>query len=348
MSTESEKKPKKDFNSKTLEHLLTTNDKHHKYEQRITEHKIANDEKHKKLEHAKDDVKIEQLHAIAAGVKSLKPTIEKHASTTEKMSKFLEEMKGEPGYTPIKGKDYFTQEELNEMRRQVTPKRGRDYMTLSDIRTFVKHITPVKGKHYKDGEPGYTPQKGIDYFDGEPGKRGPKGDSIKGDQGEPGIPGKNGKAPSVNAIIKKIKEGKALSINDLQGIDNIYSQIRSAAARGPKMAGTGYLREITDVDITGLLDGYTLVYNKKKDKWLVAAGGASATNFADEEVPSGTINGSNTGFTLAHTPTVGSVKLFINGSRVSVIGGDYTISGKNITTATAPPTGSVIVADYRY
>ena len=62
--------------------------------------------------------------------------------------------KGDPGYTPIKGVDYFDGQ---------------------------------------DGKDGYTPQKGIDYFDGADGKDGHtpvKGvDYFDGDKGEPGYSG---------------------------------------------------------------------------------------------------------------------------------------------------------------
>ena len=52
----------------------------------------------------------------------------------------IQGIQGVPGYTPVKGKDYFD---------------GED------------GYTPVKGKDYFDGKDGYTPVKGKDYFDGE-------------------------------------------------------------------------------------------------------------------------------------------------------------------------------------
>lgn len=74
---------------------------------------------------------------------------------------------GEPGYTPIKGVDYFD---------------GED------------GYTPIKGKDYFDGEPGYTPVKGRDYFDGENGKDGKDGYTpIKGVDYFDGVDGQNGK-----------------------------------------------------------------------------------------------------------------------------------------------------------
>jgi hypothetical protein len=74
-------------------------------------------------------------------------------------------------------------------------------------------------------------------------------------------------------------------------------------------------------------------------------------SYADGEVPSGTINGSNPTFTLAHTPTIGSVQLFKNGLRQrSGSGNDYTISTATITfeSASIPQTGDILLADYRY
>jgi hypothetical protein len=73
----------------------------------------------------------------------------------------------------------------------------------------------------------------------------------------------------------------------------------------------------------------------------------AASSFAENETPSGTINGSNTAFTLAHAPTTGSLKLFLNGARQQLTG-DYTLSGTTITFLTAPQSGSILLADYRY
>lgn len=75
-------------------------------------------------------------------------------------------IKGDPGYTPIKGVDYF------DGKDGYTPIKGVDYFDGRD------GYTPVKGVDYFDGEKGndgYTPVKGIDYFDGKDGKDGKDG-----------------------------------------------------------------------------------------------------------------------------------------------------------------------------
>lgn len=77
--------------------------------------------------------------------------------------------------------------------------------------------------------------------------------------------------------------------------------------------------------------------------------GATGGNFADGETPSGTINGSNTTFTLANTPVAGSDHVYLNGIRQDAgAGNDYTISGATITYLTAPVSGSKLRVDYRY
>jgi hypothetical protein len=74
----------------------------------------------------------------------------------------------------------------------------------------------------------------------------------------------------------------------------------------------------------------------------------SSVTFVDSETPTGTVNGSNTAFTLANSPSpAASLQLFVNGQLMVSGGVDYTLSGANITMVTAPPTSSVIRAWYR-
>lgn len=76
--------------------------------------------------------------------------------------------------------------------------------------------------------------------------------------------------------------------------------------------------------------------------------GLSSSNFVTRETPSGSINGSNTAFTLANTPIAGSEMLFLNGVlQEPGAGNDYTISGASITMLTAPLTGEKLVVTYR-
>lgn len=67
-----------------------------------------------------------------------------------------------------------------------------------------------------------------------------------------------------------------------------------------------------------------------------------------QEAPSGTINNSNTAFTLSQKPqSSASVILRLDGL-VLVQGTDYTISGVNITMTTAPNFFQTLYASYVY
>jgi hypothetical protein len=72
---------------------------------------------------------------------------------------------------------------------------------------------------------------------------------------------------------------------------------------------------------------------------------------ATQEVPTGSINSSNTSFTLSHAPINGKISLYqtVNGAGVPVlktVTTHYTVSGKTITMVTAPATGDLLWAVY--
>lgn len=74
-----------------------------------------------------------------------------------------------------------------------------------------------------------------------------------------------------------------------------------------------------------------------------------ALTFADNEVPTGTINGSTTAFSLAHTPNpAASLNCFENGVQQRAAGADFTLVTATATWGTAPPTGTTLVCSYRY
>lgn len=71
--------------------------------------------------------------------------------------------------------------------------------------------------------------------------------------------------------------------------------------------------------------------------------------FVTGETPTGTIDGVNDEFTLAHTPIAGSVAAYLNvGRQYEGAGADYTITGAVITFNNPPPVSSLLLVDYRY
>ena len=95
----------------------------------------------------------------------------------EEIEKSLEKIKGkdgEDGYTPVKGKDYYTPEEIKEIKKEVTPIKGKDYFDGKDGKSIVGPRGPIgpRGPRGLKGEPG---EKGKDGRNGKDGKDGKDG-----------------------------------------------------------------------------------------------------------------------------------------------------------------------------
>lgn len=84
--------------------------------------------------------------------------------------------------------------------------------------------------------------------------------------------------------------------------------------------------------------------------WEQFAGSGAAMdsdNFVIRDNPTGTINGTNTSFTLGNTPVTGKEEVYLNGLLQEPGGGnDYTISGAVITFVSPPVSGDRIRASY--
>lgn len=88
--------------------------------------------------------------------------------------------------------------------------------------------------------------------------------------------------------------------------------------------------------------GQTLAVSAGLPAWSTGNG-----TFVPLETPAGTVNGTNTDFTLANAPTGSTQHVYLNGQVLDLgAGNDYTISGVTITFNVAPPTGDKIRVSY--
>lgn len=83
-----------------------------------------------------------------------------------------------------------------------------------------------------------------------------------------------------------------------------------------------------------------------RNKILLSGSGSIADQLIIGEIPSGSINGSNTVFTTAYNVFGTSIDVYLNGL-LQKRTDDYTFTSPNTITFTiAPPTGSNLLCDY--
>lgn len=191
-----------------------------------------------------------QQKEIAESISELNPTLEailvkiaedKHEKENKKEVEISKingvetiTLKGEKGDTPEKGKDYFTDEE---------------------VKSFLNKITPIKGKDYFDGEQGP---------EGKQGPQGPKGDpGINGRNGKDGEKGKDGSPDTPEQIVSKLNTLE--KVVDWKVLKNVPDLFKKGGY------GIGYLREISDVELTNLANNDTIKWDSAKNKWVNGA-----------------------------------------------------------------------------
>lgn len=111
---------------------------------------------------------------------------------------------------------------------------------------------------------------------------------------------------------------------DLQGFSTVPDRL--------PVGTNGQILEARSTEATGL-------------KWVAAPTGTDATSNVRNETPGGTINSSNVDFTLANTPLTNSLRVYLNGQRMTLTA-DYTTSGTALTMVIAPITGDILRVDY--
>jgi len=206
------------------------------------------------------------------------------------------------GYIPIKGIDYFTDEETQEFKKEITPVRGKDYLTPKELQKVKEEISPKKGVDYlvkKEIEKikkEVTPIKGIDYKDGENGR--------KGKTGEKGEDGKDGSPDTPKEIKGKLESLKGEDRLDAKAIKNLDKQLET---RIPEIVMTGMGGEEISkvkVDNTGdsgyLLDklkaGTNVTIQKDGDKVKINSTGGTGTTAHSDLTELDYVSSGHTGF----------------------------------------------------
>lgn len=132
-------------------------------------------------------------------------------------------------------------------------------------------------------------------------------------------------------------------------ITNLYGSLGSPGPTGPAGAtGAAGTNGATGATGSAGSPGSTGATGPAGPQGPPGTGGGGSFSQAQDETPSGTVDGSNTTFTLVNAPNSGaSLQLFVNGVLANQ-GTDYTLSTNTVTFASAPATGAVLVAFYQY
>lgn len=145
--------------------------------------------------------------------------------------------KGNDGYTPVKGKDYFTKQEIAEFYRDIqsmirVPEDGKD--AVIDYEKILR----------------YTYSKAAEHVAAIPRPKGIKGD--KGDKGDTPVLDLDDMVRRVITQLPKQKDNKFV-IDRKQIEDLIDERVKTAPKQMVRLgASVASIRALTDVDLTGV------------------------------------------------------------------------------------------------
>lgn len=187
----------------------------------------------------------------------------------------LEQLVGEDGKTPVRGEDYFTEEDLRAIEDFIIskiPVVGQDLPSVAQVRTFIAN------------EVAKIPR-------------------IKGDKGDPGKPGRDGDDGSPDTpeqIIEKLRslpKNRRLKISDVRGLENVLRDYREALEEIPE------LRKV--------LEDMTVVVPANTED---SSSGSGLTQEQVEDVVAEMLAGSHTGITVTYDDGAGTITLEVTAS----------------------------------
>jgi hypothetical protein len=153
------------------------------------------------------------------------------------------------------------------------------------------------------------------------------------------------------------------------GLTKSGSQINVVTANGVQADGTGIHLKLDGTTLTESSSGVkvsaggittnelhdtSVTAGKLNSNVVATSGGLSvsvsglAVQFAMGEQLTGTVDGSNTSFSIANTPASSKVMVFRNGMLQVAGGTDYTLTGTSVSFASAPASGDDLRAVYFY
>lgn len=198
----------------------------------------------------------------------------------------------------------------------------------------------------KQGPRGGAGARGLTGSEGKQGKEGPQGkQGPLGEQGERGYQGPPGSPDTPDQVVDKVnKAEKKIHASQVEGIPTIERQMPNISLFNRGQGGGGSQRlevfdegqslgqDIQSIDFIGV--GVEASRQGTRVVISIQGGGGAAADFADNETPTGAIDGVNTTYALANAPDpADSLRLYLNGQFLTQ-GVEYTLAADTITFGT--------------
>jgi hypothetical protein len=152
---------------------------------------------------------------------------------------------------------------------------------------------------------------------------------------------------STGTVVGPAPATSPITISDVVGLTNALA-LAAQIGVGFELGRTAIINDQGQID--GASGNLSDCMHVDGTSGPCGSSGGVYPGFSDSEIPSGSINGSNTVFTLAFTPSpAASLELYLNGLRQDA-GIDFALSTNTITflSASTPQTGDLLLASYRY
>ena len=214
---------------------------------------------------------------------------------------------GEPGYTPVKGYDYFTDDEIKAI--------------IAYIQSGVSD--GKDGKDGQDGKNGRTPTRYIDYWTSE------DQDKIVSEVLSKVPKAKDGVSPKIEDVVKLVL--KEIKMPETKGFIT-ETKLAEFLRRGGFRGGG---------DTVAAGSGISIAINANGQKEISATGSGSFTLLS---VVTGAVDDTNTVFTFASAPSMVVINgsTYRNGS--TAMGGTISIVGTTVTLPNPVGTGGDVYA----
>lgn len=258
---------------------------------------------------------------------------------------------GDPGYSPIRGKDYYTQTEINFIIEHIT----------NTVQAKVKDGGQgIQGETGVDGRAGATPIRGVDYWTPKDQEK-----ILQSVIAKMPIP-KNGISPKMDDVVNKVVDelkNRPIEFKDIKGTEKLVEFLKRGGFRGG--GGSGGSGTTVTLQTNGVLNGSQTLLNLVQGTNMTitddgmgnitfdATGGGSSQTLAQTLALGNTTGGTNlvvSASDLLSFQTAGSKNISINQARISfndlsdgnaigLVG--HSTSGSNQTITLPDATGTV-------